>query len=183
MHAHRPCCLLDVLLATAMLLVTLSEERMNVTRSSPSHYFYSFPEDGSPPDEPRGSSLSSPNPLTSTSSLLSGNPDPTILYSSEAAPEIERWRSSVSNRVADENRSPYAESVDGPTSSGLSRAATRLSSNTDHYSAMQHAPVQGVYTTNSSSSLSLASHTMSSPQHPNRISRTSELPPIPPSQG
>jgi hypothetical protein len=147
---------------------------MNVTRSSPS---YSFPDDGEPTDESRGSLLSSSNPLPSTSSLSSEPPDPTTLYASEATPEIERWRSSVSNRVVDENRSPYAESVDGPASESQSRATSRLSSNTDHYSAMQHTPGQGVYTTHSSSSLSLASHTMSSPQHPKRRSKTRELPP------
>jgi hypothetical protein len=163
-----------------MLLVTPSEEWMNVTRSSPS---YSFPDDRELTDESRGSLLSSSNPLPSTSSLSSEPPDPTTLHASEATPEIERWRSSVSNRVVDENRSPYAESVDGPASESQSRATSRLSSNTDHYSAMQHTPGQGVYTTHSSSSLSLASHTMSSPQHPKRRSKTRELPPVPSSQG
>ena len=124
--------------------------------------------------------LSSSNPLPSSSSLSSGALDPT---NSEATPEIERWRSTISTRVVDDNRSPYAESVDGPASEGQSRATSRLSSNTDHYSAMQHTSGQGVYTTHSSSSLSLASQTMSSPLHPNRRSKTRELPPVPPSQG
>ena len=82
--------------------------------------------------------------------------------------------STISTRVVDDNRSHYAESVDGPASEGQSRATSRLSPNFDHYSAMQHIPRQGVYTTHSSSSLSLAW---------NLRSRTRKLPPVPPSQG
>ena len=161
-----------------MLLVTPSEEWKNVTRSSPS---YSFPEDDV--DMSHGCLSSSSNPLPSSSSLSSGALDPTTLHNLEATPEIERWRSTISTRVVDDNRSPYAENVDGPASEGQSRATSRLSCTTDHYSAMQHTPGQGVYTTHSSSSLSLASITISSVQHPNRRSKTRELPPVPSSQG
>ena len=106
--------------------------------------------------------------------LSSGALNLTTPHTSEATPEIERWRSTISTRVVDDNRSHYAESVDGPASEGQSRATSRLSSNIDHYSAMQHIPRQWVYTTHSSSSLSLAW---------NLRSRTRELPPVPPSQG
>ncbi|KAF8269276.1 hypothetical protein EI94DRAFT_1725698 [Lactarius quietus] len=174
MHNGLPLSLLDFLLVTAMLLVTPNDEWMNVTRSSPSH---SFPDDGNPSDASRGSLLSS-NPLPSTSSLSSGVLDPIALDASEATPEIERWRSTISSRAMDDNRSRYAESVDGPVSETASRATSRLSSNTDNHSAMKHAYTAGhsVYGIHSSSSLSL-----SSPQHANR--RTRELPPVPPSQG
>ena len=176
MHNGLPLSLLDFLLVTAMLLVTPSEEWVNVTRSSPS---YSCPDDVNPSDV----SLLSSNPLPSSSSLSSGIPDLAILQTSEATPEIERWRSSVSTRVMDDNRSRYAESIGGPASETPSRATSRLSSNTDNHSAMQHAYTsgQGVYATHSSSSLSIASHTLPSPQHPNRRAR--ELPPVPPPQG
>ncbi|KAF8269266.1 hypothetical protein EI94DRAFT_1014641 [Lactarius quietus] len=135
---------------------------MNVTRSSPS---YSCPEDAS-----RRNLLSS-NPLPSSSSLSSGVLDPTTLHASEATPEIERWRSSISNRAMDDNRSRHVESVDGPARGGASRVTSLLSSNTDHHSAMTHAYTAGVgvYGIHSNSSLSL-----SSPQHANR--RTRELP-------
>jgi len=144
---------------------------MNVTRSSPS---YSYPGDGDPFDASQGSLLSS-NPLPSSSSLSSGTLDPTAIHASEATPEIERWLTSVSNR-GDDTGSRYARSIDGPASETPSRATSRLSSNTDNHSARQ-----GIYAVNSSSSLSLASHTLSSPLHPNR--RTRDLPPVPHSQG
>jgi hypothetical protein len=167
MHNGLPLSLLDFLLVTAMLLVTPSEEWMNVTRSSPS---YSYPEDGDPFD----ASVLSSNPLPSSSSLSSGTLDPAAIHASEATPEIERWRESVSNRVVGDNRSRYAGSIDGPVSETPSRATSRLSSNTDNHAG------QGVYGIHSTSSLSLASHTLSSPQHPNR--KTRGLPPVPPSQ-
>ena len=154
---------------TAILLVTPSGEWENVTRSSPS---YSFPEDDA--GMSCGSLSISSNLLPSSSSLSSGALNLTTPHTSEAAPEIERWRSTISIRVVDDNRSHYAESVDGPASEGQSRATSRLSPNFDHYSEMQHIPRQGVYTTHSSSSLSLAW---------NLRSRTRELPPVPPSQG
>jgi hypothetical protein len=64
------------------------------------------------------------------------------------------------------------------------RPTSRLSSHTDNYSATQHSAYtsgQGVYTMHSGSSLSLASHALSSSQHSNQRNR--ELPPLPPSQG
>ena len=133
-----PLILSDFLLVTATLLVTPSEEWKN-TCSSPS---YSSPEDDV--DMSRGLSISS-SPLPSSSSLLSGALDPIIPHNSEATPEIERWRSTISTRVVDDNRSPYAESVDDPASKGQSRATSPSSSNTDHYLAMQH--TRGIHDT------------------------------------
>ncbi|KAI9442840.1 hypothetical protein BJY52DRAFT_449867 [Lactarius psammicola] len=87
-------------------------------------------------------------------------------------------------RAKDDNRSRYAESIDGPASEASSQATSRLSSYIDDLSAVvQHvayASGQGVYAMHSGSSLSLASHALSS-RHPNR--RTHELPPLPSSQG
>ncbi|KAI9429999.1 hypothetical protein H4582DRAFT_2087819 [Lactarius indigo] len=180
MHNGLPLSLLDFLLVTAMLLVTPSEEWMNVTRTSPSD---SFLDDGNPSDSSLG--VLSSNGLPSSSSLSSGIPDATtFLHTSEAIPEIDRWRSSIPTRAKDDNHSHYAESIDGvPASEGSSRATSRLSSHTDNHAAVQHSAYmsgQGVYATHSGSSLSLVSHALSS-QQPNRRAR--ELPRLPPSQG
>ena len=153
---------------------------MNVTRTSPSD---SFLDNGTPSDVSLGVLLSS-NALPSSSSFSSGTPDASaLLHTSEATPEIDRWRSSIPARAKDDNRSRYAESIEGPASEASSRATSRLSSHTDNHSAAQHSAYtsgQGVYAMHSVSSLSLASHALSS-QHPNR--RTRELPPLPSSQG
>ena len=153
---------------------------MNVTRTSPSN---PFPVDGIPSDLSHGSLVSS-NTLPSSSSLSSETPDvATLLQTSEATPEIERWRSSVSTRAMDDTRGRSGESIDRPASEASSRATSHMSSRTDIYSATPHSaytPGQGVYAMHSDSSLSLASHTLSSP-HPNR--KTRELPPLPPTQG
>ncbi|KAH8995227.1 hypothetical protein EDB86DRAFT_1182533 [Lactarius hatsudake] len=181
MHNGLPLSLLDFLLVTAMLLVTPSEEWMNVTRTSPSD---SFLDDGSPSDLSLG--VLSSNGLPSSSSLSSGTPDiAALLHTSEATPEIDRWRSSIPARAKDDNHSHYAESIDGGAASeASSRATSRLSSHTDNHAAVQHSaytPGQGVYATHSGSSLSLASHAPPSSRQPNR--RTRELPRLPPSQG
>ncbi|KAH9031257.1 hypothetical protein EDB84DRAFT_173912 [Lactarius hengduanensis] len=72
MHNGLPLSLLLLLLlflVTAMLLVTPSEEWVNMTRTSPSD---SFLGDGSPSDSSLG--VLSSNGLISSSSLSSGNP-------------------------------------------------------------------------------------------------------------
>ncbi|KAI9455269.1 hypothetical protein BJY52DRAFT_1224753 [Lactarius psammicola] len=144
MHNGLPLSLLDFLLVTAMLLVTPSEEWMNVTRTSPSD---SFPDDGNPSDVSLG--LSSSNSLPSSGSLSSGTPDTSaLLHTSEATPEIDRWWSSIPARVKDDNHSRYAESIDGPVSEASSRAMSRLLSHTDNHSTVQHSAYtsgQGVY--------------------------------------
>ncbi|KAH8989853.1 hypothetical protein EDB83DRAFT_1095836 [Lactarius deliciosus] len=48
-------------------------------------------------------------------------------HTSEATPEIDRWRSGIPSRAKDDNHSRYAESIDGgPASEASSRATSRL---------------------------------------------------------
>ncbi|KAH9023534.1 hypothetical protein EDB83DRAFT_2320152 [Lactarius deliciosus] len=175
--SSKPQCMHNGLpLMTAMLLVTPNEEWMNVTRTSPSD---SFLDNGSPSDLSLG--VLSSNGLPSSSSLSSGTPDmAALLHTSEATPEIDRWRSSIPARAKDDN---HAESG-GAASEASSRVTSRLSSHTDNHAAVQHSAYtsgQGVYATHSGSSLSLASHPPPSSWQPNR--RTRELPRLSPSQG
>ncbi|KAH9023537.1 hypothetical protein EDB83DRAFT_2527279 [Lactarius deliciosus] len=123
-----------------MLLVTPSEEWMNVTRTSPSD---SFLDDGSPSDLSLG--VLSSNDLPSSSSLSSGTPDiVALLHTSEATPEIDRWRSSIPARAKDDNHSHYAESIDGGAANeASSRATSRLSSHIDDHAAVQHSAYTG----------------------------------------
>ncbi|KAF8269270.1 hypothetical protein EI94DRAFT_1014802 [Lactarius quietus] len=132
---------------------------MNITL--PAHHILAQMT-GNPSDASRGSLLSS-NPLPSSGSPSSGALDPTTLHASEATPEIEPWRSSISNPIIDDSRSHYAESVDSPDSESRSRATRRLQSHTDHHRAMRHAytPGQGVYRIHSGSLLSLTYYTAS----------------------
>ncbi|KAH9033710.1 hypothetical protein EDB83DRAFT_2525395 [Lactarius deliciosus] len=143
---------------------------MNVTRTSPSD---SFLDDGSPSDLSLG--VLSSNGLPSSSSLSSGTPDmAALLHTSEATPEIDRWRSSIPARAKDDNHSRYAESIDGgPASEASPRATSRLSSHTDNHAAVQNSAYtsgQGVYGTHSGSSLSLVFH---APSPGNRIEELS----------
>ncbi|KAI0292690.1 hypothetical protein B0F90DRAFT_1671046 [Multifurca ochricompacta] len=183
MHNGLPLSLLDFLLVTAMLLVTPTDEWMNVTRASPSE---SFPD----LSNPSNGSLMGPQSTDtrpSSSSLSSETPDmEALLDTSEATPAIERWRSSIPARVMEDNQSRYAESIDGRASSTASRATSRLSFHGDTPSSNQHSTYpsgQAVYSSHSGSSLSIASHAFSSSQHPNRRTRELPMPPLPSSHG
>ncbi|KAH9033739.1 hypothetical protein EDB83DRAFT_1831248 [Lactarius deliciosus] len=165
MHNGLPLSLSDFLLVIAMLLVTPSEEWMNVTRTSPSD---SFLDDGSPSDLSLGILSSNGLPSSSLSSRTFNIA--ALLHTSKVTPKIDRWRSSIPARAKDDNHSRYAESIDGSPASGASpRATSRLSSHTDNHAAVQHSAYtsgQGVYATHSGPSLSLASH---APPPGNRI--------------
>ncbi|KAI9442844.1 hypothetical protein BJY52DRAFT_1194663 [Lactarius psammicola] len=107
------------------------------------------------------SGLLSSNALPSSSSLLSGTPDASaLLHIAEATLAIDRWQWSTPARAKDDNRSRYAENIDGPASEASSRAS-RLSSHADNPSAVvQHVAYtsgQGVYAIDSGSSLSFSS--------------------------
>ncbi|KAH9017545.1 hypothetical protein EDB84DRAFT_1566779 [Lactarius hengduanensis] len=76
------------------------EEWLNVTRTSPSDPFF---DDGNPSDL---SLVALPsNGLPSSSSLSSRTPDvAALLHTSEATPEMDRWRSSIPARAKDDNQ-------------------------------------------------------------------------------
>ena len=157
MHNGIALSLLDFLLVTAMLLLTPSDEWMNVTRPSPSKL---VPDSGSPYDSSFSHEPSDVKPL---------------LLTSKSSPSIERWRSTKSPRVVEDNQSDCGESSDGQTS--LSRATSRLSFRTETQSTAQHSTYpteQGFFATRSDSSLSLASTFPKSGR-----GRTRELP-VPP---
>jgi hypothetical protein len=155
MHNGLALSLLDFLLVTAMILITPNDEWTNVTRPNAAD---SVAESGHPSHSPSS--------------------DP-LLHGSEAAPEIERWRSSViPARVAEEDQSRCGESSDGSSS----RATSRLSFRTDIQSAAQHSTYpsgQGFFSTPSSSSHSLPSQTPTSSQLARRRTRELPIPPIP----
>ena len=159
MHNGIALSLLDFLLVTAMLLLTPNDEWMNVTRPSQSKL---DPDSGSPYDSSFSHEPSDMKP---------------ILLASESAPAIERWRSTKSSRVVDDNRSDCGESSDDETT--LSRATSRLSFHTETQSTAQHSTYpseQGVYATRSDSSLSLA---MTFPRSGRGRTRELPVPPIP----
>jgi hypothetical protein len=158
MHNGLALSLLDFLLVTAMILMTPNNEWMNVTRPNPSD---SVTESGH-----HGSSSDSRAPLS---------------HNSEAAPEIERWRSSIipARQLVEENQSQCEDSSDG----GSSRATSRLSFRTDIQSAAQHSTYpsgQTLFSSPSSSSHSLPSQASHS-QLVRRRTRELPVPPMPPS--
>jgi hypothetical protein len=171
MHNGLPLSLLDFLLVTAMLLVTPTDEWMNVTRTNPSE---------SSADAGQTSSTTSPDNSQSLdthpsySPLSSENPDVEApLHTSEATPAIERWRSGVSTPAMEDS---CEDSIDDQSSSTASRATSRLSFHTDMQSATQHSSSlspQGAHSTHSSSSLSLPS-----PQLVRRKTRELPVPPL-----
>ena len=158
MHNGIALSLLDFLLVTAMLLLTPNDEWMNVTRASPSKL---VPDSGSPYD----------------SSFSHEPPDMKSLLTSESSPSIERWRSTKSPRVVEDNRSDCGESSDGRRS--LSRATSRSSFHTETQSTAQHSTYptgQGVFATRSDSSLSLA---LTFPRSGRGRTRELPVPPVP----
>jgi hypothetical protein len=163
MHNGLALSLLDFLLVTAMLLLTPNDEWMNVTRTCQSEF---VPDSGLPYD----------------SSFSHEPPDvKPHLLTPEATPAIERWRSAISPRAVEDNRSECGESSDGESSS--SRPTSRLSFHMDTQSTAQHSeypPRQGVFAL-SDSSLSLASHAFSLPRRGHGRARELPLPPtLPP---
>ncbi|KAI0266991.1 hypothetical protein BC834DRAFT_90164 [Gloeopeniophorella convolvens] len=179
MHNGLPLSLLDFLLVTAMLLVTPSDEWMNVTRAGPSESFTDLNHSISTSSGFEGLQPSETRP--SSSSLSSETPDPVVLeQNTEATPAIENWRSHIP-RNRDDDQSRYAESVNGPASPTASRTTSRTSFHTDTQSTTNHAAhpsVQGMYSVQSSSSLSLASHAFSATQNSNRRTRELPTPPV-----
>jgi hypothetical protein len=161
MHNGLALSLLDFLLVTAMILITPNDEWTNVTRPNPSD---SVADSGQ-------------------TSHSSSDPRAPLLHSSEASPEIERWRSSiVPARVTEETQSQCGEGSDGSSS----RATSRLSFHADNQSAAQHAtylPGQCVFSTPSSSSHSLPSQAPTSSQLVRRRTRELPAPPMLPSFG
>lgn len=157
MHNGLALSLLDFLLVTAMILLTPTDEWMNVTRTNPSE---SVMDTGH----------------TSYSSFSSEARRPLLLRTSEATPEIELWRSAIPARVIEENQSQSAETSDVSSS----RATSRLSFRTDIQSAAQHSTYpHDVFSTHSDSSLSLP-HALSLSQHGRRRTRELPVPPMPP---
>src|SRR5258708_3495338 len=164
MHNGLALSLLDFLLVTAVLLLTPNDEWMNVTRTSPSEF---VPDSGPPYDS-------------------SFSHDPTHmkppLLTSEATPAIERWRTAIPPRVSEDKRSECGEE----DSDGSSRPTSRLSFHMDTQSTVQHSaypPGQKVFASLSDSSLSLSSHSLSSPGRGQERPRDFPSPPPPLSHG
>src|SRR6267142_852728 len=159
MHNGLALSLLDFLLVTAMILMTPNDEWMNVTRRNASD---SVTDSGHP-----GSS---------------SDPRAPLLHNSEAAPEIERWRSSIiPAQVVEGSQSRRGESSDDSSS----RATSRLSFRSDIQSVAQHSTYpsgQVLFSTPSSSSHSLPSQALPS-QLVRRGTRELPVPPMPPSFG
>jgi len=150
------------LLVTAMLLLTPNDEWTNVTRTNPSEF---VPDSGPPHD----------------SSFSHEPPDmKPHLLTPETTPVIERWRSAIPPRAAEDNRSECGESSDGQSSSSRSTLSFHMAQSTAQLS--EYPPRQGVFAL-SDSSLSLASHALSLPRHGHGRTRELPLPPTPLSQG
>jgi hypothetical protein len=181
MHNGLPLSLLDFLLVTAMLLVTPTDEWMNVTRTGPSEPF----TDPGQPSSTTG--LDNSHSLDIQPSYDAVSPEtPEVEATSEATPAIERWRSGIPPRAREDSQSQYGDSVDNRSSSTASRATSRLSFHTDMQSATHNSSnpsPQVVYATQSSSSLSLASRSLSSSQPTRRKTRELPIPPLPSPHG
>jgi hypothetical protein len=182
MHNGLPLSLLDFLLITAMLLVTPTDEWMNVTRTHPSEPLLDAGKAST--TSLNDSRSSGPRPSYGSHSSESPDAEPPS-HPSEATPAIERWRSSIPSHGREINQPPNGDDIDDHSSSTASRATSRLSFHTDIQSATQRVPnlsLRDGHYAYSSSCLSLVSRVNSSPQPLRRRTRELPLPPLPSSQ-
>ncbi|KAH9969285.1 hypothetical protein BGW80DRAFT_638302 [Lactifluus volemus] len=184
MHNGLPLSLLDFLLVTAMLLVTPTDEWMNVTRTHPSEPLLDAGK-ASSTTSLNDSRSSDPGPSYGSHPSETPNAEPPS-HSSETTPAIERWRASITSRHRDINQSPDGDDIDDRSSTTASRTTSRLSCHTDIQSTTQHVPslsLRDGHYAYSTSSLSLLSRVHSSPQPVRRRTRELPVPPLPSSQG